>query len=73
LNEEMQTVNAEFETKMRIVAVQQRHEEPVNGIKIATIFLDDNLAVKRFTPEATKIVNLAASDVGARCATSLPA
>ncbi|MHB8903163.1 MAG: PAS domain-containing protein, partial [Thermoguttaceae bacterium] len=34
------------------------------GIEIATVFLDNQLAVKRFTPEAAKIVNLAPTDVG---------
>ena len=36
----------------------------LNGIEIATIFLDNDLAVKRFTPEADKIVHLVAGDVG---------
>ena len=65
LNEEMQTVNAELQIEDgRVVAVQQRHEEPLNGIEIATIFLDNDLGVKRFTPQADRIVNLVAGDVG---------
>lgn len=36
----------------------------LNGIEIATIFLDNDLGVKRFTPDAARIVNLAPSDVG---------
>jgi PAS domain-containing protein len=36
----------------------------LNGIEIATIFLDNDLGVKRFTPQATRIVNLVAGDVG---------
>jgi two-component system, chemotaxis family, CheB/CheR fusion protein len=36
----------------------------LNGIEIATIFLDNDLAVKRFTSEAGKIVHLVVGDVG---------
>ena len=34
------------------------------GIEIATIFLGNELAIKRFTPEANRIVHLVAGDVG---------
>ncbi|MHC1765205.1 MAG: chemotaxis protein CheB [Verrucomicrobiia bacterium] len=65
LNEEMQTVNAELQAKM--AEVSQSNSDMKNlldGIKTATIFLDKNLAVKRFTPEAGAIVRLVAGDVG---------
>lgn len=65
LNEEMQTVNAELQTKMEELSQSNSDmKNLLNGIEIATVFLDNDLAVKRFTPEATRIVNLAASDVG---------
>ena len=65
LNEEMQTVNAELQTKMDELSQSNSDmKNLLNGIEIATIFLDNDLNVKRFTPEATRIVNLVAGDVG---------
>jgi two-component system CheB/CheR fusion protein len=65
INEEMQTVNAELQ--MKIEELSQSNSDMknlLNGIEIATIFLNNDLSVKRFTPQATRIVNLAASDLG---------
>ncbi|MHB8903336.1 MAG: CheR family methyltransferase, partial [Thermoguttaceae bacterium] len=65
LNEEMQTVNAELQTKMEELSESNSDmKNLLNGIEIATVILDNQLAVKRFTPEAAKIVNLAPTDVG---------
>ena len=65
LNEEMQTVNAELQTKMEELSQSNSDmKNLLNGIVIATIFLDNNLGVKRFTPEADRIVHLVAGDVG---------
>jgi two-component system CheB/CheR fusion protein len=65
LNEEMQTVNAELQTKMAELSQSNSDmKNLLNGIEIATIFLDNDLSVKRFTPEADSIVHLVAGDVG---------
>ncbi|MFZ5831458.1 MAG: chemotaxis protein CheB [Planctomycetota bacterium] len=65
LNEEMQTVNAELQSKIEELSqTNSDMKNLLNGIELATIFLDNDLAVKRFTPQATSIVNLAAGDVG---------
>ncbi len=65
LNEEMQTVNAELQTKMAELSQSNSDmKNLLNGIEIATIFLDNELGVKRFTPEADRIVHLIAGDVG---------
>ncbi len=36
----------------------------LDSIDLATIFLDNELNVKRFTPQATKVINLIPGDVG---------
>ena len=65
LNEEMQTVNAELQVKMAELSQSNSDmKNLLNSIEIATIFLDNGLNVKRFTPEADRIVHLVAGDVG---------
>jgi two-component system CheB/CheR fusion protein len=36
----------------------------LNGIDVATVFADNNLRIKRFTQQATPIINLIPTDVG---------
>src|ERR1035441_4233487 len=65
LNEELQTVNTELQAK------EEEHSRTSNDMKnllnstdIATLFLDNGLNVRRFTPQATKIIKLIPADVG---------
>jgi two-component system, chemotaxis family, CheB/CheR fusion protein len=65
LNEELQTVNAELTEKLR--GLEQANDDLLNlmsNIEIATIFLDERLRVKRFTPQARSVARLIDSDVG---------
>lgn len=65
LNEELHTANAELGQKVQ--ALEQARDDLlnlINSIEIGTIFLDDELRVKRFTPQAQKVVRLIESDVG---------
>jgi two-component system, chemotaxis family, CheB/CheR fusion protein len=65
VNEELSTVNAELQTK---VADLSRANNDMNnllaGIGIATVFVDHSLHILRFTPAATRIINLIQSDIG---------
>lgn len=65
VNEELSTVNAELQTK--VVDLTQANNDMSNllaGTGIATVFLDHSLRILRFTPSATKIINLIPSDMG---------
>jgi two-component system CheB/CheR fusion protein len=65
LNEELHTVNAELTQKLQ--ALEQANDDLLNlmnNIEIATIFLDDGLRVKRFTPQARSVARLIDTDVG---------
>ena len=65
LNEELVTVNAELHEKMdELARANDDMKNLLDSTKIATVFLDNQLCIKRFTSEATKIINLIQSDVG---------
>jgi len=65
VNEELATVNSELETK--VAALSQANNDMNNllaGTGIATVFVDRQLRILRFTPTATEIINLIQSDIG---------
>jgi two-component system CheB/CheR fusion protein len=65
LNEELLTVNAELQGK--VDAIADAHDDLqnlLNGTEVATIFLDNDLRIKRFTTEAKRVSHLIAIDVG---------
>jgi two-component system, chemotaxis family, CheB/CheR fusion protein len=65
LNEELATVNAELQAK---VADLSRTNNDMNnllaGTGVATLFVDHQLRIVRFTPTATELINLIQSDIG---------
>jgi len=65
LNEELQTVNAELQSKVDDFSrVNNDMKNLLNSTDIATLFLDKELNIRRFTNEATKIFKLLKSDIG---------
>ncbi len=65
LNEELQTVNAELQGKVEELSrANDDMKNLLNGTDIATIFLDNDLNIKRYTDQAKKVVRLIPSDVG---------
>jgi len=65
LNEELQTVNAELREK--VTELSQATDDLLNllsSTSVATLFLDRDLCVKRFTAEIVEIFPLKLSDVG---------
>lgn len=65
LNEELQTVNAELQSKVdELTGVRNDMANLLNSTEIATIFLDDDLKLRRFTPDATKLFKFIPCDVG---------
>jgi two-component system CheB/CheR fusion protein len=65
LNEELQTVNAELQAKMDDLArTNSDLKNLLNSTDVATVFLDNDLHVRRFTPQASKIIKLIPADEG---------
>jgi two-component system CheB/CheR fusion protein len=65
LNEELQTVNAELQAKVdEFSRVSNDMKNLLNSTDIATLFLDSDLNVRRFTPHTAKIIKLIPTDVG---------
>ncbi len=65
VNEEMSTVNAEFQEKMLVLnRVNADLDSMAKAAGVATIFLDAELHITRFSPDATQIFKLRDLDVG---------
>ncbi len=65
VNEELVTVNAELQVKIdQLAGIQNDMKNLLDNMNIGTIFLDENLIIRRFTREAVRAYRLIDTDVG---------
>jgi two-component system, chemotaxis family, CheB/CheR fusion protein len=65
LNEELQTVNVELQSKVNdFVQANNDMKNLLNSTEIATLFLDKELNIRRFTDNVVNIIKLCSADVG---------
>jgi two-component system CheB/CheR fusion protein len=65
LNEELSTVNTELQSKVDDLSRSNDDmQNLLNSIEVATIFLDNELKITRYTEQAKRLVNLIHTDVG---------
>ncbi|NTU53678.1 MAG: PAS domain S-box protein [Chlorobiaceae bacterium] len=65
LNEELQTVNQELQSKVSDLSQANNDmKNLLNSTDIATLFLDDELNVRRFTTRTATLIKLISGDIG---------
>jgi len=65
LNEELTTVNSELQSKVEDLSqTNDDMQNLLNSTEIATIFLDRDLNINRFTDQAKSLISVRPSDVG---------
>ncbi len=65
VNEELYTVNAEHQSKIsELIDVNNDLDNLLNNIHIATLFLDQNLDIRRYTPEISHFIRIIEQDIG---------
>jgi two-component system CheB/CheR fusion protein len=65
MNEELQTINTELQSKLDDLALAQSDmQNLLNSTDIATLFLDKDLNVRRFTEQIARVVHLREGDIG---------
>lgn len=65
VNEELHTVNAEHQSKiLELTELNNDLDNLMASTQIGTLFLDENMAVRRFTPEIRRLLKILDSDIG---------
>lgn len=65
VNEEIVTVNAELQAKIeQLTDIQNDMKNLLENVNIGTIFIDNRLAIRRYTRNATRVFRLAPADTG---------
>jgi two-component system CheB/CheR fusion protein len=64
-NEELYTVNAEYQNKIiELTEVQNDVENLLSSSRVGTVILDEDLCIRKYSPQAAGVFNLVAGDVG---------
>jgi two-component system CheB/CheR fusion protein len=65
VNEELHTVNAEHQRKiMELTELNNDMRNLMESTGVGTLFLDENLEIRKFTPQVSKQFKIADSDIG---------
>lgn len=65
VNEELYTVNAEHQSKItELTQVNNDLDNLLVNIGVATVFLDNNLDIRRYTPEVAHFIRIIDQDIG---------
>lgn len=65
LNEELQTVNSELQSKVSdYIRANDDMKNLLNSTEIATLFLDKELNIRRFTDPVSEIIKVRGTDIG---------
>ncbi|QCB48585.1 SAM-dependent methyltransferase [Hydrogenophaga sp. PAMC20947] len=65
LNEETHTVNGELNAKVeQLSGIQNDMKNLLDSVNTGTLFLDNQLSIRRYTPEAVRVYRLIPTDVG---------
>ena len=65
VNEELYTVNAEYQKKItELTQLTNDMDNLLASIEVGTIFLDEKLCIRKFTPRVAEAFNLLPQDVG---------
>jgi len=65
LNEELSTVNNQLQDKVEeLEAINDDLDNLLSSTDIATLFIDTEFRIKRYTPAATKLIKLIPTDIG---------
>ena len=64
-NEELHTVNAEYQNKIiELTELNNDVENLLSGTQIGTLLLDENLEIRKFSPQVTNILRILENDAG---------
>lgn len=65
VNEELETLNQQLGSKVELLDISNNDlRNFLSCTGIATVFLDSNMHIRRFTPSMTSVINLIPGDVG---------
>jgi len=65
MNEELRTVNVELQNKIAdFIAIDSDMKNLLNSTEIATLFLDKEFNIRKFTEKITNIIKLRPTDIG---------